>query len=324
MPRLPEQKKDRIAEAIYAKRVESAQDWRRPHLGASMIGDECLRRLWYGFRWAAHPRHDGRLLRLFERGDREEAVFVAELRSIGCEVVDVDPETGDQLRFSAMGGHIGGSCDGHVRGVPGAPKTWHVAEFKTSNDKRFKELLRKGVRETNPKHFTQMQLYMRAWSLKRSLYLCANKNDDQIYSERVQYDAEIAAEAMTKAELVVKATEPPLRCSEDPSWWACKFCDHNIHCHQGVIGALERNCRTCVSATPEPDGTWSCAHHKTTLSVEDQRDGCIDHLFIPSMLTRFEVIDGDADSRYISYRDPKTGDSVIDSRGIFHDEKGRT
>lgn len=65
-------------------------------LGASQIGRECERQLWYGFRWATMGEaFDGRMLRLFNRGHREEAVFVEELRGIGCDVRDVDPSTGE-------------------------------------------------------------------------------------------------------------------------------------------------------------------------------------------------------------------------------------
>lgn len=65
---------------------EAAQDGPRPHLGASEVGKPCDRRLVYGFRHAVVKRHDGRLLRLFNRGHREEPSIVASLRRIGFEV----------------------------------------------------------------------------------------------------------------------------------------------------------------------------------------------------------------------------------------------
>ena len=37
----------------------------RSHMGASLIGGECSRAIWYGFRWFTRPNHDARLLRLF-------------------------------------------------------------------------------------------------------------------------------------------------------------------------------------------------------------------------------------------------------------------
>lgn len=58
----------------------------RTHLGASVLGRKCLRQIWYGWRWAHVVQHQGRLLRLFGRGHREEPQFVALLRQRGFVV----------------------------------------------------------------------------------------------------------------------------------------------------------------------------------------------------------------------------------------------
>jgi hypothetical protein len=105
-------------DAIYRAYEASAEDGLRPHLGASLIGDDCERKLYYTFRWATVERHDGRLLRLFQTGHLAEHRFVADLRSIGCEVQEINPETGKQWQVSAVGGHFGGSMDGVVLGLP--------------------------------------------------------------------------------------------------------------------------------------------------------------------------------------------------------------
>ena len=56
----------------------------RGYLGASIIGHECERYLWYCFRQACLPNFSGRMHRLFETGDLAEARFTEELRAIGC------------------------------------------------------------------------------------------------------------------------------------------------------------------------------------------------------------------------------------------------
>ena len=64
-------------EAIYRKFETNHVESSRAHLGASMIGRECNRALWYGFRWATVPNFPGRVLRLFKRGhDEEDILFV--------------------------------------------------------------------------------------------------------------------------------------------------------------------------------------------------------------------------------------------------------
>lgn len=75
-----------IVQLIDAAWEEDAESGFRPHLGGSMIGEKCERKLVYSFRWAKQPKHTGRLLRLFNRGHLEEFRFVAYLRRIGAEV----------------------------------------------------------------------------------------------------------------------------------------------------------------------------------------------------------------------------------------------
>lgn len=65
---------------------ENQEDGRRNHLGGSLIGRECNRELWYSFRWATETKHDGRILRLFKRGHKEEFEFVEYLQQLGIEV----------------------------------------------------------------------------------------------------------------------------------------------------------------------------------------------------------------------------------------------
>lgn len=75
-----------VVQLIDAAIEEDADKTFRSHLGGSMIGEKCERALMYGFRWAKAPGHSGRLLRLFNRGHREEERFVGYLRRIGAQV----------------------------------------------------------------------------------------------------------------------------------------------------------------------------------------------------------------------------------------------
>ena len=59
-------------EAILAAYEAEAGDGFREHLGASVIGRECDRALWYEFRWITRAAQGGRMLRLFETGRLEE------------------------------------------------------------------------------------------------------------------------------------------------------------------------------------------------------------------------------------------------------------
>jgi hypothetical protein len=284
-------------DAIYRAYEASAEDGLRPHLGASLIGDDCERKLFFTFRWATVERHDGRLLRLFQTGHLAEPRFVADLRSIGCEVQEVNPETGKQWSVSAVGGHFGGSLDGVVLGLPEAPKTPHVSEFKTHGEKSFTELKKKGVKEAKPLHFFQVQTYMHLTGLTRAFYLACNKNSDELYAERIRYDADEGIRLVAKAERVIRAEVAPPRIAFSQDHFKCKFCPHHKVCWQE--DAPPRHCRSCVFSEVV-DGGWTCGKTAKSLSVAEQKAGCPEHRYAPTWIPG-EQVDAAEDGSWIKY-----------------------
>ncbi len=294
-------------EAIYES-YERGRESFRPHLGASLIGRECERELWYTFRWCSAPRHSGRMLRLFETGQREEERFIENLRAIGIEVHERDEETGRQFGFSDFGGHFAGSIDGAALGIIEAPKTWHLLEFKTYNARRFELLKRHGVKVASPEHYSQMVVYMDYLGFTRAFYLSVCKDSDELYAERLHADPAFAALLKEKARRIIAAATPPMKLSEDPAWWKCKCCEHRATCHEGR--PPEVNCRTCLHSTPVMEGEsglsacsaqagWRCEKHCQMLSKAEQERGCSDHLYIPPLLSG-EVVDAGDD--FVKYR----------------------
>lgn len=251
----------------------------RSHLGASQIGKECDRAIWYGFRWACKPKFSGRMLRLFNRGHLEEARFIALFLSIGVEIYQQDAQ-GNQFRISELGGHFGGSGDGVGRGLPDfAPDAFVLLEFKTHNDKSFQKLKKEGVRLAKPEHFAQMQVYMRKMGIAIALYGAANKNDDDLHFEIVYLESVVADIYLNRARTIILATQPPEKIHDSTGWYACKYCDQNTVCHLGA--EPERNCRTCHFVRFEVDGTVRCGNQDTVRETgtdfrckEQQLDGC--------------------------------------------------
>ena len=277
-------------DAIFAAYEADTSDGFRSHLGASLIGKECERALWYDFRWTTKAKFPGRVLRLFETGHLAEARLVQNLRRTGATVLEVDPETGRQFRVQAHGGHFGGSLDGIALNLLEAPKTWHVLEFKTHSAKSFADLAAKRVRQSKPQHFAQMQIYMSLTGLTRALYVAVNKDNDDLYIERVELDTVVSTRLLEKAQRVIFAATPLPRISEDPSWYQCRLCDHAEVCHGKQ--AAEINCRTCLHATPI-DGGWHCARHNKSLTEVNQRTACAHHLYLPPLVPGRQVDAGE-------------------------------
>jgi len=269
----------KIKRLIFESYENARLDERRAHLGASVIGRECNLQIWMMFRWFGTRNFPGRILRLFERGQREESWIVRDLRAAGMTVLDCDPETGKQFEYSKLGGHFGGSGDAQATGVPGGGDVLHVCEFKTHNAKSFGVLQKKGVQEAKPEHYTQTQLYMSWQGTTRGLYVGVNKNTDDIYIERIKADTKVVEAAEAKAEAIIFGSGKPSQISTKATHFKCRFCDLKEYCHESK--PPEKNCRTCVHSKPERDGTWRCSisqraweDSKPVIDVERQKIGC--------------------------------------------------
>ena len=283
---------DLVTAAIYEQYKKSGDaEKARPYLGASAIGGECKRALWYSFRWASKEDFDGRMYRLFQSGHLAEPRFIADLRAIGCTVWDCDPATGKQFGASHFGGHMRGHCDGVAKGIPGGGNKPHLLEFKTHSAKSFADLKKKGMQAAKPQHWAQCQWYMGKMNLDRALYLAVNKDTDELYSERIEFDQVEYEKILAKAEGIIFAAEPPPKISDDPKFYICNWCSHNAVCHGNRTPAL--SCRTCVHSTPERegDGRWSCAKHGPEIPVHAQRAGCGHHLPLPFLISYADAID---------------------------------
>lgn len=299
-----------IVTAIYdawKKRGDSEKP--RAYLGASAIGDDCSRKLWYGFRWASAPQFEGRLYRLFQTGHLAEPRFIKDLRDIGVEVWERDPKTGMQFAFSGVYGHFRGNTDGMARKVPGGGAKDHLLEFKTHGNKSFVELAKKGVIEAKPQHWIQMNTYMGWAGYDRALYGAVNKDTEELHFERVKHDPLVFMKTLAKAESIIFATVPPARLSDDPAFYLCKMCDHRDVCHG--VRVPRKSCRTCVHATPlkTGDGAWGCAKYDIQPTHDQQLTGCMAHLPIPPLL-QYATAE-DAGDEWILFRHNETKQQFV-------------
>jgi len=257
---------------------QSRQEKPRPHLGASTLGHHCDRWLWLSFRWAVVESFPGRILRLFRRGQLEEDLIISDLRAIGMDI------SGGQDRVD-FGCHVSGSVDGIIHtGVPTAEKTKHVAEFKTHSKKSFNDLS-KGVAQSKPMHYVQMQVYMLGLKLKRALYVAVCKDDDRLYTERVKFDETVAKKAVARGHRIALADRMPEPCTgASKAWYLCKFCSAYSFCHNGEP-TKQGNCRTCAHSSATSSSTWNCERFASEdIPIDFQHQGCDSHVVHPDLV----------------------------------------
>ncbi len=247
----------------------------RPYLGMSQLGHSCSRYLWYSFRWCYSDELSARLLRLFDRGHREEPAIVKTLERVGIRCY------GDQEEMVMAHGHSKGHNDGRSIGVIEAPKTEHLNEYKTMSDKYFKEICKIGLKASKPIYYGQMQLYMKHLNLTRGLFVAVNKNDDSLYIERVKLDKEVGEQLERRAEEIILSEAPPKKQFKS-TWYECKWCSARDICHGGKTP--EVNCRTCAACDLLPEGKWECNRYEIPLATEQQRLGCKKYIILEGLL----------------------------------------
>lgn len=273
IPKPPEQQLiDRIYSALAAEKADTQLYLGR--LGASSIGEDCLRKVWLSWRAYAREDFDGRMLRLFETGHLQEARIVADLKRAGLQVYELRDD-GKQFEYTDETGHLIVKMDGVVKGVPESVKTPHVLEVKTHNKNSFSAVQRHGVEKSKPMHVVQMQVGMWLSELTRALYVALCKDDEQYYIERVEADPKVHTAYKVKVIKLVEARMRPAGISDDGEGFGCKFCSMKAVC-TGQVTPL-KNCRTCTHCIPEAGGAWGCWLHNKQLSPDEQRAACAEY-----------------------------------------------
>lgn len=314
MPPLPTHVTPTLA-AIHAQRVVNAvksDQGDSPFIRVSKAHHECARSIWLDFRWAnaSSEGWSARMLRLFATGVMQEERILDDLQSIGVVVHRVDPKTREQFVVD-IAGYIRGHMDGVALGIPEGPKTWHLLECKTANEKNFNAIKTKGIAKAKPDHWMQIQLYMLGAGLERCLYFLLNKNTDEEHVERINFDLEFTERAVARLVSIAESPRPPGRIHDDPAArtnFHCRFCRHLSLCHEGAMARA--NCRTCISSRPRPGGNWWCDLWAHELTPEAQDVGCSAHLFIPDLVAG-EQVDADDVARTVTYR-MRSGETWVD------------
>lgn len=248
----------------------------REHLGASIVGRQCMREIWYSWRWAKNKKPSPRMIRLFDRGHREEHRFEEWLKLVCEEFHEIDPETGKQFRVSDFHNYFGGSLDG-IMVNPMNYVGRYLSEFKTHSEKSFLKVNAKGVKEAKPEHYTQMQLYLHYYpDLQGAFYFAICKNDDNLYIEYVERDESHAEEAIARTRAILSSREPPERFkgANEHQFYCKNFCDYSDICYKAVTPLV--TCRSCDFCKTAKEG-FTCGKTMNVLDRESQIAACSEY-----------------------------------------------
>lgn len=240
----------RINEIVDAKMHEHYEGQeKRDYLGASMLGDECLRKVQLQYLGNKMPV-SAQTLRTFDIGHCLECLVAEWLRIAGFELKTRN-EDGEQFGFSIADGRLRGHVDGIILSFPEElhsvtnskskkEKTMDATsrclwECKTLNSKSWSDTAKRGLLVTKPLYYAQIQLYMAYLELEQCLFTALNKDTSELYFELIQFDSEAAQRYSDRAVQIIKASDSNelMPCiSGDPSFFRCKMCGFKDTCRQ--------------------------------------------------------------------------------------------
>lgn len=271
---------DDLAARIKAQ-IDAAYDTNdepfRSHLGASVIGDECARRIYYHWNWFKAEDNTAREERIFLRGHKIEEEIRAILVKQGAIFIDGKDESSKQLKVTTLDGHFGGSVDGKFIWPAIGIHTPMLLECKSNKTgATFDVVDKKHLSLAKPQHWAQVCTYNVLLGCTHVVYIIKNKNDEQIKVKVVETWEKTGLEMIQKADYLIHTDNPPPRISNKPEHFICKVCQYNAICH-GKEQPTQPNCRNCASCKPVENGNFHCAFWDAIIPKEHLIKGCPHH-----------------------------------------------
>lgn len=229
---------DPLLNAIDAAIVkENNRQETRNYVGASGIGGDCSRKLWYGLH-GYKQKFTADTLRKINDGYTTEETVIRWLRMVPNIKLYTHDENNKQYGFSDIDGKYRGHYDGVIKGIPQSPNTWHIFEVKCVDEKYFKEVekIKKEVGEKNtlkiwrPEYYAQAVTYMWYEKLTRHLTIIASAGGRKLLTVRTEQDHTYAKSLKEKAKRIIDSPDPPTQIG-DRNYYKCKMCGFYDICH---------------------------------------------------------------------------------------------
>ena len=208
----------------------------RDYLGGSRVGEPCARKLVYEISHTAKDPgrdFDGGILRIFDAGHQFETLSIRWLRQAGFDLRDRGVD-GEQFGFVAAGGRLRGHADGVIVAGPDVGIRWPALfEHKFLGAKSWSDLVKRGLRQSKPVYFAQVQLYMAYFNLEVALLTALNRDSLALHHEVVPFDPAEAQRLSDRAVDILQAAaagELPPRIAVNADFYLCRFCPYATRC----------------------------------------------------------------------------------------------
>ena len=196
----------------------------RTYVGASVLGEECDRALWY--RVKQFPTEETpRQKRIFRLGHVIEEELVCLLSLAGIQVAQKG-RSGEPFRFQK--GIFAGTADGIIR----HNGELYVLELKSAKGARFRQYQKKGVRSESKGYYIQLLTYMRFFGIPKGVFIIYNKDTSDLYFEEVTADDSLVDAYLDRGEEIYRMGTPPPQKWKDETFFKCRMCSFRKECWQ--------------------------------------------------------------------------------------------
>jgi len=202
----------------------------RRYIGASSIGKECSRAIWYGLHNIQGNAISPQLRTTFKIGKILENMILDDVGKLGFEL-ERPEEINNYLFCREENLQI---FQGHMDAILYLNRDCPVVfEAKTCKNSSFNSFKKDGLRAWSQTYFAQLQSYMGMTGIHSACLLALNKDTSEYHHEWVDYDDIYYHELVAKACDISDATEPPERINKSPLYYVCASCRFKEVCHGG-------------------------------------------------------------------------------------------
>lgn len=207
------------------EKIQSRDDRKtRDYIGASTIGSDCLRQIWYEYNGFQATQVPTKMRRTWTIGRVLEGTILDWLTEAGLDITRTwgDLVANDMPYFR-----------GHLDSVwMKNGKPFAILEIKTAKDASFVIFVKKGIKLWQPQYYAQIQTYMGMSGIHRAYILVLNKDTSDISDEIVLFDEVFYQKLQEKASMIANAHAAPPKINGSPLWYQCKMCKFNKVCHK--------------------------------------------------------------------------------------------
>lgn len=210
---------------IIKKQLSLMKSSKRDYIGASQIGHECSRKIWYEYH-SEESLFPDKTKMTFEIGHAIEKVILGLLAKSDVEIVN----NSDIQRMELES--LGGTPDAIIK----KEGRFYILDIKTANDSSFNTFVKKGLKEWSMQYYYQLTAYMGLFGIGQAILFAINKNTSEFHEELIEYDPIQFSAIRWKAVSIKNSEQPPERLNKNPGFYICRGCPFKVKCHGGSDG----------------------------------------------------------------------------------------